>query len=336
MTISMIGDLRQHLLNTQSTTRLKTELNTLVQELTTGEKSDLTDHLGISQSSLSSLDRQLTMLEKYEQANTQTAQMLSTIQTVLNHTDEQRSNASTTLLTINNTSTPLQITRASEVARSSFEATVQSLNTRYGDRSLFGGSDVEGQPFASADVMLADLQTAVAGLTTATDISTAVDAWFDDTGGGFETVGYLGDSGGLIERPLDSNQNIAIEVRADDEAIRDTLKALAKGVLAGGNATNLDLLESRSLQQESAVGLLNSAEMMADLQARVGFIEGRVEEASVRNSAEQTSYGIARSEMVSADPFETATRLEAVQTQLETQYTLTARLSRLSLTEYLR
>jgi len=46
MSISTIGDLRQHFLATQNTSRLKTDLNTLVEELTTGEKSNLTEHLG--------------------------------------------------------------------------------------------------------------------------------------------------------------------------------------------------------------------------------------------------------------------------------------------------
>jgi len=328
MSLSGIGDLRQHFLSTQNNTRVKTELNTLVEELTTGEKSDLTSHLGISQVGLNSLDRQLKVLGKYEQVNEQTSQILSTMQTVLEHVDDLRSNAGNTLLTISDSSTPLDLSRGSDAARTSFEATVQSLNTRYGDQSLFGGADVEGTPLATADQMLSELQTAIAGLTTATDVSIAVDAWFDDVGGGFEIIGYQGDSTGVVERPLDANQF--------NEAIKETLKALAKGALANDPSVSLDLAETRNLQQESAVGLLNAAENMADLQARVGFIEGRVEEASVRNSAEQTSYGIARSEMVSADPFETATRLEAVQLQLETQYTLTARLSRLSLTEYLR
>lgn len=336
MPYSTIGDLRQHFLTSQSNTRLKTELNTLVEELTTGEHSDLTEHLGGSLTALNGLDRQLTLLGKFEQVNTQTSHMLSTMQSVLNNVDEQRSNANETMLTINSASSTSQISNASDAARQSFESIVSALNTRYGDRSLFGGTDVEGPPLASADTMFAELQAVVAGQTTAAGVSTTVDAWFDDTGGGFETIGYLGDANGFVERPLDSNETITVSARADDVAIRDTLKALVKGALAANSSLNLGNDESRELQQLSAGELLNSAEAMASFQASLGFTENRVEEASVRNTAEQTSFGIARSELVSADPFEAASRLEAVQLQLETQYTLTARLSRLSLTEYLR
>ena len=64
--------------------------------------------------------------------------------------------------------------------------------------------------------------------------------------------------------------------------------------------------------------------------------EARVEDAAARLSARGTALEIARNDMSAADPYETATKLQNVQLQLETHYTLTARLSRLSLTEYLR
>ncbi|MDA9207800.1 flagellin [Octadecabacter sp.] len=336
MPFSTIGDLRQHLLTSQSNTRLKTELSTLVEELTTGEYSDLTAHLGSSQTALNGLDRQLALLEKYEQVNTQTSHMLSTMQSVLENVDTLRTGANETLLTIGGASSPSQMSNASDVALASFEATVSALNTRYGDRSLFGGTNIEDTPLADAEIMLTDLKASLAGLSTAVDISAAIDAWFDDAGGGFDTVGYQGDTTGFIEKPLDTNQNITVTARADDEALRETFKSFAKGIVATESSLNLSIEESRDLQQESAIGLLNSAEMIASFQSSLGFVESRVEEAIARNTAEQTSFGIARNELVSADPFETVTRLESVQLQLETQYTLTARLSSLSLTEYLR
>ena len=114
------------------------------------------------------------------------------------------------------------------------------------------------------------------------------------------------------------------------------MKALAKGALAADSNLTLSLDTRRSLQQTAGVDLLSTASPIANLQARLGHAEQQVEQASVRISAQQSSYGIARNDLVSADPYETATRLQAVQQQLETQYTLTARLSRLSLTEYLR
>lgn len=336
MPMSTTGDLRQHFISTRTNTALKTELNTLVEELTTGQVSDLTSHLGVGQTQLSSVDRQLELLDRYSSSNIATGQTLSTMQIALENIEQHRSTSSSTLLTINDSSSLSQISDAGYVARSGFDAAVQSLNMRSADRSLFGGNDVDSSPLASADDMIADLQLAIAGLTDAADIADAIDDWFMAPGGGFETIGYQGDSSGSITRQIDATQSVEIGLRADDDALRSTLKAFALGAIAGDQALTMSVDTRQTLQGQAAEDLLTVASSLTSVQARLGYIEGLVEETSVRISAQESSYGIARNTLVSADPFETATRLESVQLQLETHYTLTARLSRLSLTEYLR
>jgi flagellar hook-associated protein 3 FlgL len=258
------------------------------------------------------------------------------MQTALSGVQNQREMASVALLSINNASTTSQIENAAEVASASFDATVQSLNLRSGDRAMFGGNSFGSSPLADPETMMTALQTAVAGLTTVTNINAAVDDWFDTPGGGFETDGYLGDTTGYISRSSGAEQIVEIGVRADDQAIRDTLKALAKGALAGDSSLSLGNETRQALQEQAGVDLLTQASGLTGLQARIGYVEQRVEQAMVQISAQISSYSIARNELVAADPFETATRLQSVQLQLETHYTLTARLSRLSLTEYLR
>jgi flagellar hook-associated protein 3 FlgL len=65
-------------------------------------------------------------------------------------------------------------------------------------------------------------------------------------------------------------------------------------------------------------------------------LSGRIADATSRNAAEKTALGIARLALVEADPYETAVRLQDLQTRLDAFYILTSRLSSLSLTEYLR
>ena len=336
MTMSTLGDLRQHFLSTRNTTLMKTELSTLVQELTTGQKSDLTAHLGASQTKVASLDRQLQILTSFANANTQTSQFLSVMQNALGNIEQHRSNASTTLLMINDSSTLTQISDAGYAARGGFDATIQSLNMRSGDRSVFGGNDLDSTPLAPAQDMIDALKLEIAGLTDAGDIKVAVDAWFNTPGGGFEAAGYQGDTANNLQRSIDADLNVEIPLRADDTILRETMAAFALGALAGDTDVALTTQSRQALQKESAEALFSLAAPLASAQGRVGYIESQVEEASARIAAQQSSFGIARNTLVSADPFETATRLESVQLQLETHYTLTARLSRLTLTEYLR
>lgn len=336
MTLTTIGDMRQFFQQTRHNSMIKSDLNTLVEELTTGQASDLTEHLGPTQTRLSSIDRQLQMLDRFAQSNVESGQLLSTMQLALGKVEDHRSTAASALLTINEASTEAQVSDAGSIARSGFDATVHSMNMRFNDGAMFGGTDVDANPLAPAADMMNEIVTAVTGLTTATDITAAIDDWFDTPGGGFETLGYLGGTDGNIQRPVEAGQSIEIALRADDPAIRETLKAFAKGAIAGDTTIPLTIDTRHSLQREAAEDMFTVAGSLASVQGQIGFAEGQVEDATVRIAAQQSSYGIARNNLVYVDPFETASRLEAVQLQLETHYTLTARLSRLSLTEYLR
>lgn len=336
MAVSTIGDMRQHFLTARHNTALKSELNTLVQELTSGEVADIASHLGGGQTNLASVDRQLQMLGRFSQSNVETGHLLTVMQTALAGIDGHRETASSALLMIDASSRQSEVSAASTIASASFEATVQTLNMRSGGRAMFGGNDLDRNPLVNGGEMLDALRLQITGLTTAADIDAAIDSWFDAPGGGFETDGYQGDSNGYLNRATGANQTLEIGVRADDQVIRDTLKSLAKGALSGDTTLSFDPSVQRELQMEAGVDLFTGASSMAGVQARLGYVEGQVEEAAVRTSAQESSYGIARNNLVSADPFETAIRLQSIQLQLETHYTLTARLSRLSLTEYLR
>jgi flagellar hook-associated protein 3 FlgL len=258
------------------------------------------------------------------------------MQTALGNVDQLRESSSNTLLKINGSSLSFQIDDAGRSAMAGFEGTVQSLNMRSGDRSIFGGNDFDQNALAAPSDMIDALKVAIAGLSEANDITVAIDTWFDTPGGGFETEGYQGDVSGFIERSVDASLKVEIPIRADDETLRDTLKAFAIGALAGEADVTISQDTRRALLRQSAEDLLSVGAPLAGARGRLGFIEAQIDEAATRNAAQETSYSIVRNTLVSADPFETATRLEAVQTQLETHFTLTARLSRLSLTEYLR
>lgn len=336
MTVTSIGDMRQFFQSNRANVVTKTALNTLVQELTTGQVADLNAHLGMGQSTLASYDRQLKMLGQFSQGNTETAQMLSVMQSSLGSIEQQRLEVGTALFTVNDASPPSHVDNVAEIAVSGFETTVTALNTRFAGRALFGGNQIASAPLASADVMLDALRIKISGSNNTADFKAAIDTWFDAPDGGFATIGYLGDANGQMTRSIGPDQTLDIDLRADDPAIRGTLKTFALAALANDPSSSLNIEDQRSLQQQAAGDLFSIAAPIAALQGRIGYAQGQLESASVNISSRETSFSIARTDLVSADPFETATRLQAVQVQLETQYALTARLSRLSLTEYLR
>ncbi|MFT5741978.1 MAG: flagellar hook-associated protein 3 FlgL [Paracoccaceae bacterium] len=336
MTLTSVGDKSQHFLSLRNNIALKTRLGTLVQELSTGQSSDLVAHLGNDQTRLLDVDRQLSLLKGYGRATTQTAQTLSLMQASLEQLDATRGQLASEMLAITSAGGASQRATAAQSARGAFESIVSTLNGRIADKSLFAGTAVDSAAIASPDTIMAELSAATMGATTATDVMMAVDAWFDAPSGGFETLGYVGDNGPAQTRRIDQGATVSLDAKADDPALRDLLKAVALAVLVADGALAGDEAAQTELLQESGLRLMANATELTHLQARLGSTEGRVQDVVTRQSARQTTLNLIRNELTSADPFETAAQMQEVQLQLETHYTVTARLSRLSLAEYLR
>jgi flagellar hook-associated protein 3 FlgL len=111
---------------------------------------------------------------------------------------------------------------------------------------------------------------------------------------------------------------------------------MALGALLDRGALHGNTVERAALAGASGEALLAAKDRLVALRAGVGDAEARIDRARGRTAAERAAAEMARAAIVEADPFRAAAELQAVQGQLETLYAITARLSRLSLTEYLR
>jgi flagellar hook-associated protein 3 FlgL len=175
----------------------------------------------------------------------------------------------------------------------------------------------------------------VAGATTVADVGTALDTWFGP-GGGFETFAYTGSPDPLRAFRVSPGESVDLPVTALAPAVRETLRGLAmaalldRGVLAG------DVAQRAALAGASGEALIAGRDRLVALRGGVGDAEAAIERARVRNESEGAAAERARAAIVEADPFQAATELQALQGQLETLYAITARLSGLSLTNFLR
>ncbi len=334
MPVNSVGDMALQFSTMRNGSTIKTELADLAQRLSTGQFTDLAEHLEGQTTRYSAITGSLARLEGFTQTNTETDQLLSTMQTTLAQVDSMRGELGGQLLTINDQSQPGQLNEATRISGDTFEAMVATLNTRLADRAMFSGAAVDTYPLADAEVLLADLETSVGGATTVAAISALVDAWFNDPAGGFSTLGYQGDADGYMEKRLSNNQRIEIAGRADDPAIKDVLKAVALAAIAD-RLPGIDTETKSGLLQEAGQALHLGSYGLVDLQSRLGFTQATVERVEAENTAQQTALTISLNDITAADPFETASRLQSVQLQLETHYTVTARLSQLSLVGYL-
>ena len=328
-----LGDMAQSFLLRRQNVALKSDLQRLSTELTTGRVTDAAARVSGDLVPLSGIDASLARLKAYGSVTTDAALFTGAMQTALGAIDSTSAELSASLLAAASGMATLRVDAAGADGRQRFEAAIATLNTRVGDRSLFAGTATTGAATVDASTMLQALDLEVAGLASAADVETAVAAWFESPTG-FAAQAYLG-GGPLASLSIAPGEEAVVDVTATDPAMRATLKGLAmaalldRGVLAGQPDAR------RDLARLAGVSLLQSQTDRAYLSARLGTVEGQIDAAKVRNSAETTALHIARSDILAADPFETATRLQETQAQLEKIYAITARMTRLSLMDYL-
>jgi flagellar hook-associated protein 3 FlgL len=333
MSLISLGDMAQSFLLRRQSVALKSDLTRLSTELTTGRVSDASARVSGDLVPLSGIDSSLARLKGFGTVATEAALFTGAIQTALGVIDDMSSDLSAALLSASSGTSSLLLDSVGVDARLRFESAVSALNTRFGDRTIFAGTATTGAATVKAETLLQALDTVVLGATSAADVEAAVTAWFDAPGG-FVAQAYVG-GGSLAPLLIAPGDEAVVDVTGTDPAIRASLKGLAMAALLDRGVLSGQSTARRNLAQLAGVSLLQSQTDRAHLAARLGTVEAQIGAAAARNSAETTSLQIARSDIVAADPFETATKLEETQAQLEYIYAITARMTRLSLVDYL-
>lgn len=335
MNVTQIGDLAQHMMLNNHTTSTKNDLNRLAEELASGRKADISAALKGDFSLLADIERQLTVMESYDIVSKDAQVFTDAAQTTLEKIQSNSSALAKSLVTASVAGLEAPLDAVVTEAGDDFDALIGALNTSVGGSSLFAGTATDRGATISAADMMAQLSAAVAGSATISDIITTVDDWFMAAGGGFETTGYVGSANDLSPFRLSETETAEFTVRADDTELRALMRDTALAALAGDAGLALNAVEKKQLVSHAGEALLTQQDDLTNLRADLGFEQARIDDAATNSAAQQTSLSMAKNDLVSSDPVEIAGQLQAVETQLEMIYTVTARLSKLSLVNYL-
>lgn len=320
MSFQPIGDLAQSFLLQRHNTALKRTMDRLTGELSSGQASDLTRHLDGGLARLADIDHKLVTLERYRSAAAEAQADTGLMQTALEAVQTHAGTLSGAALTHANGSGTADIASLSIAARAGLEGIVSALNSSAAGRALFAGNDPAGAPLRPAAELLSAATAAVSGATGAPDVEARLDAFFDDPGGGFETLIYQGGDDGPPPYRLGPGDTLALDLQADDPALRAVLKQTVLAAVLDDPSLALSESERAALAKRAGEGLLARQTDLAHLRAGLGLAEGRIEEAGARLAAESAALELAKGQMVSVDPYETASELETVQLRLETLY----------------
>lgn len=330
---TQFGDLSRHMSGMRHTSRLKSELSLLTEELSSGLKSDLPKSLGLQRERAAELDQRLKRVDTYLSNVTQVSTRYGVMQTALEQVSNSAQHTSEQLMINPDIMSLSERAMASKIAGSSFDAMVDALSATSGGIALFSGDRTDTQPLPSAKAILNSLKSSVDLTLDASVILTQVENFFESDTGPFVAAHYQGSnssSGTLIG----DNQKISHDVTAISKPIRQMLAGAALAALI----SEPDVAAHPNKQRDLIIA---ARDKMADrgeltlLRGHLGAQEQRVQETRSKLTAERTASLIEINDLQSADSFETATRLQQVQLQLETHFTLAGRLSRLSLVNYL-
>ena len=336
MSFNSVGDLAQSFQMRHHNARLRSALNRLTGELASGRRSDPSTAVKGDFGPLAAMNRSLTLLESYRSGIAEAALRSTAMQTALERIHDGVTQTAGPLAAAGAQATGADLAIAGRDARDTFEAAIAALNTSAAGQTLFAGRATDGPALAPAVSILSDLQALTAGATSAASAASIVAAYFSSPGGGFVTTAYLGDAQAQSPLRVGDGIEVRVDITATRSELRDALAGLAMGALLDGGLPALGTAERAALADTAGQALFGAGSGVARLRGELGLAQERIASAEVANRAETSALEIARSRITDADPYETATALESVTVQLETLLSLTARVSRLSLTNYLR
>lgn len=219
-------------------------------------------------------------------------------------------------------------------ARAAFDSMAGMLNTQVAGQSLFAGAETDSAALIDGGAILAKLDALVAGAATAADVLQIVDDYFAD-GGEFRTVDYVGSTDPLTAVDIGEGQRLDMGVLAIDERLVAQMRAYATAAVVAGGALAGDTTARLEVLAASGTRMLEAKEGLLDLRAEVGMRQQQVEDAKAARVSERETLDLARTKIVAADPLEAASNYQMLESQLESIFTVTARLASLRFANYM-
>ncbi|WP_299194020.1 flagellin [uncultured Litoreibacter sp.] len=334
MNFSITGDLASSLMSRRTSASLKSELQRLTQEAGTGRVTDVARSTKGELAPIASVKRSLALLDAHATSASKTALKLTSQDLALQAISQQISELGPAILTAAN-SGPVAFDAAISSHADRFSGAVSALSTKISGSYVFSGVSVDTAPLAAADDMLAELEVVTAGSASAADFYQRIDDWFN-LPGGFDQTGYLGSDANSDPLEVSSTETIHVSLTADALEVKNVLKDLAVLSLVADGAFLGNAAERKELASQAAGSLISGTKDLIEVRANVGAQLERLSLAEAQNASERYALSESYNQITGVDLFETATRLEEVQLQLESLYLITARTSRLNLTEFLR
>jgi len=317
----------------RNTSDLKARSEQARTELVTGRITNLPGALGADIGPVQLIRKSIDDIAGFQQTIARAQGRATASQIALENVSRGLTNLGAQLLGAIERTDNRAITLSAEEAGFALNGAFASLNQRFDGKSLFAGDGVDNVSLGDAQQMLSDIRTIFTGAATPADLQTDLDFYFDDPAGGFATSIYQGGAGNAPRAEISQGEIVAFAAKADEQAIRDVLRGLATIIVGAEQTPSADRDAALS---EASGRLISASDGVTDIRARIGGAEERMRVASDRLGFEDLALTEAYNSKTARDPFEAASLLQQLESQLQATFVLTSRISQLSLVNYLR
>ena len=329
----------------QTVQRLQSELSLRQTELSTGKIADAGLTLGGHIDQLISFQQQNSLLGNYQSANGLLSTRLGDTQTALDSLSKAASDLQSAAISV---STGGSLSGVVVQANSIFSSITSALNTTVNGNYVFGGINAGQAPMSDYFSPSSTAQAAVSSAfstafgmaqNSATVSSITPAQMTSYLNGPFANLFADPQWGSLWSQA--SSANISVQIAPGDTVTANANDpSIRKLVMA---ATMLSDPSLQNLAPATAQIVVNQAMQFANqaiagltaVQTGVGMTQSHVNDTNQKLSTTQDALTTAADHLDGADPYQTATRISELQTQLESSYQLTAKLQQLSLAKFL-
>ncbi|MEO0912132.1 MAG: flagellin [Pseudomonadota bacterium] len=331
-----LSDLSMSLALQRQSRDIREALNDAGFEMTTGLRADIIAATEGNVEQVFAIDRSLTLLGQQSLGLAQAENRASTVQVALGIAQDAGGEIGLNLSAGVSRGDLVAADQFAGSAAQALDATIGALNSTFGGRYLFSGAAEGQRPLASGATILADVQALINAAPDSATALTDVDAYFDTPGGAFETTIYGGATEDAPAVLTPDGDRIEFMVRADAQPLRDLIKGLA--VAASFDSTTFAGLapDQTAVYQSASRTIENARQDIVEMRAELGIAEQNIAKTQAYIETQTSALEIARNEVAGVDQYEAATRFAALENQLQAAYTVTARISNLNLTNFLR
>lgn len=343
--------LQTSLMRRRTAAELTARLGRAEQEVATGRKSDVFRAIGLRSAQVISLRAGIDRTEGMIAANTQLSHRLDAMADAMGAVREAAQKvlalAVPNLEAPNETAAQLQL-----AARSALDAIIGKLNGSFQGVALFGGIDTAELPLQGWDkaaaatglsprqVMEAILGGGLADAADAAAKAAEVTAAFANTSAtaawNFDSSFYNGAprSAAHLSARIDDAATIEYGVQANDPAYAGILQGLA--MLAVTDVAQIADAEAYKAWIGAAADALSvGVKGGVDSEARLGAAQAQLKDVTEAQKTRQDIYKSQVLDLEGVDPYEAASRVSLLQSQLQASYAVTARLQSLSFLNFM-